>query len=284
MKNIEFAYNDLDIIQDDYDISLRHISVIDSKIRTNHQVLGNQCCEIYFIINGQCDYVSNEYNDTLKKNDLLFVNGRNSIASIYATTQKLKYVALGIGGILVSESEYEESTEHIHRQLNFRDSKVHMFFNELIEESENQEFNYLVVSKYMVKSILSHIERCEIAHFYPISDFKQHNELIKVKEYIDSNYRSDILLQDLAEMAFMSKYYLVHRFTSLFGVSPINYVLEKRVDGAKKMLNMYPKKKLSEVAKESGFRSQSYFNQVFKRRVGITPTNYKRIYNKIPLS
>ena len=76
----------------------------------------------------------------------------------------------------------------------------------------------------------------------------------------------------------MNKYYLVHVFKQYKGVSPINYLISKRVECAKELLETtnYP---IAQIAESSGFSSQSYFSQVFKKATNMSPNEYRKRYD-----
>ena len=54
--------------------------------------------------------------------------------------------------------------------------------------------------------------------------------------YLDTNYREDISLDLLAEIAHINKYYLAHTFQREYGISPITYLNRRRIEESKHML------------------------------------------------
>ena len=79
----------------------------------------------------------------------------------------------------------------------------------------------------------------------------------------------------------MNKYYLVHSFKEYKGISPINYLIDKRILEAKHLLETtnHP---IAKIADMTGFSSQSYFSQVFKRETQMTPNEFRKIKDKKP--
>ena len=73
----------------------------------------------------------------------------------------------------------------------------------------------------------------------------------------------------------MNKYHLIHSFTKYKGMSPIRYVLEKRLIEAK-MLLMTTDLNMGEIADIVGFSSPSYFAQTFKKYVHVSPLQYRK--------
>ncbi|MEG2054000.1 MAG: AraC family transcriptional regulator, partial [Oscillospiraceae bacterium] len=109
---------------------------------------------------------------------------------------------------------------------------------------------------------------------------KVSRECALVKDYIDKNFKNSISLDDLATFSHLNKYYLVHNFSKSYGLSPINYLLEKRINESKFLLDS-TSYSLSQISQIVGFSSSSYFSQSFKRAMGISPMEFrKRTTNK----
>jgi AraC-like DNA-binding protein len=79
----------------------------------------------------------------------------------------------------------------------------------------------------------------------------------------------------LAQLTHSSKYYLVHAFSAEYGISPINYMISKRIEDAKHLLKN-DDYTLSVISRMLGFSSPSYFTQAFKKTVGMSPNQYRK--------
>ena len=91
-------------------------------------------------------------------------------------------------------------------------------------------------------------------------------------------FKEDITLQTLSDLTYLNKYYLVHAFKNYKGVSPINYLIEKRISEAKHLLGTtnFP---IAKIASVVGFSSQSYFSQVFRKETrAFLRTNTARVW------
>jgi len=84
----------------------------------------------------------------------------------------------------------------------------------------------------------------------------------------------DLHLEDLAAEAGMHPQYLPRAFRRVFGVSPHQYVLQRRVERAKQLLRETDLT-VAEVAARGGFASQSHLCMRFKRATGVTPRRYR---------
>lgn len=99
-----------------------------------------------------------------------------------------------------------------------------------------------------------------------------------ILEYIDANFRYPLSLESLAAQVSYSPIYFHKLFCAAMGKTPRKYILERRIRAAREMLEMgnIP---LSNIAMECGFSSQSYFNFIFKKETGMTPSAYIRENN-----
>ncbi|MDT8716842.1 AraC family transcriptional regulator [Clostridium sp. 19966] len=99
-----------------------------------------------------------------------------------------------------------------------------------------------------------------------------YNKLARVEEHLRENYLSSVTLGELAEACNMSKYYLIKKFEENYGLPPHKYIINLRVNNAKKLLRK--RKTFAQVALESGFYDQSHFIKAFKAYTGVTPLEY----------
>ncbi len=110
------------------------------------------------------------------------------------------------------------------------------------------------------------------------SGFAQRSTQLAVQRamaYIDSHLGEDLVLDDLAAAARISKYHFARLFRSATGCSPMAYVMRSRIERAKDMLRE-DCGLIVEVALELGFCDQSHFTRSFRRETGHTPGEYLR--------
>ena len=97
----------------------------------------------------------------------------------------------------------------------------------------------------------------------------------RAREYLDSEYRRNVSLSELASACGLSPFYLARAFAGLFGISPHAYLQAVRVARAKQLIRSG--EPLSEVAGSVGFYDQSHLNRRFRRIVGVTPGQYASV-------
>lgn len=60
-------------------------------------------------------------------------------------------------------------------------------------------------------------------------------------------------------------------------VAPIEYLLNCRVEAARRLLRTEPGRSISDIGFECGFQSSQYFTTVFRRRTGLSPREFRRL-------
>lgn len=96
----------------------------------------------------------------------------------------------------------------------------------------------------------------------------------EAKETIDKHFNdSSLSVAVLSEAAGVSQSYFRREFKSCFGVPPVEYIRNVKIENAKMLLRsgLYS---ISDIATESGFDSISYFSSTFKKLCGTTPSKY----------
>ena len=107
----------------------------------------------------------------------------------------------------------------------------------------------------------------------------KNEKLTSVLDYIEGNINKKISLDQLSELAMMSKTSLLRQFKETFNTTPIAYMKKVRVHLACKMLRNSNQDILS-IAFACGYHDQSHFNKEFRSVLNTTPRKYKLTIKK----
>lgn len=95
------------------------------------------------------------------------------------------------------------------------------------------------------------------------------------KEYIDDQAPTTIQLDDIARTAMLSKNHLLRHFNALFGCSPHQYLVSRRMERARDSL-LFTSRPVHEIALEQGFDDHSAFGRRFKSVFALAPSAYRQ--------
>ena len=105
----------------------------------------------------------------------------------------------------------------------------------------------------------------------------RHSDLIyRTIQYLKTNYMHKQNLDGIAHHVHISPTYLSRIFKRETGASIVDFLNQIRIEKSKELL-MDPEIRLIEVALQSGFESQSYFNRLFRQETGMTPQEYRKL-------
>jgi AraC family transcriptional regulator len=100
-------------------------------------------------------------------------------------------------------------------------------------------------------------------------------KLRAVVEYIEEHLGASPTLEQMAAVARLSPFHFARQFKAATGLPPHQYVIARRVERAKQLLQAGTDRSLAEVAVCAGFSDQSQFSHHFKRLVGATPGQFR---------
>ena len=96
-----------------------------------------------------------------------------------------------------------------------------------------------------------------------------------LKKYIDAHYNEKISIDDLAKLIFRSTVQVNRIFKSAYGLTPYNYMLNRRIETAKYLLET-THRSISTIAFQLNFTDDHYFSAYFKKKVGLSPKEYRK--------
>ena len=150
---------------------------------------------------------------------------------------------------------FDRVDDYFHKRISNRDEKVFIL-----------EIQSMI--NYMAGQILG---RSSVS--LPDDDFSL-NRLMPALDYINTNYKSNVTLETLAELCHFSPNYFNRLFSKTFHVSPLNYVQKRRLEDASRLL-IYSNNQIKAIAYEVGYEDAAYFSRLFSLKYGLSPARYR---------
>jgi len=115
--------------------------------------------------------------------------------------------------------------------------------------------------------------------FYGQPDLESTDELLqRVENHIKENITSTFDLKSLSSMVGLTSPYLSKLFKKYRGLPLVEYIIYLKIEKAKQMIEANPQVLLREISDFLGYSDQFYFSRVFKKIVGISPMDYKKMF------
>jgi AraC-type DNA-binding domain-containing proteins len=146
--------------------------------------------------------------------------------------------------------------------------------NQLISTSQKKEASWELISSRLITDLLT---TCIVNNSQQLSSGSSLiiNKLYKIKDYLDQNYGQKLLLEDLANKFYISKFHLCREYKKLFGITVNDSITLKRITNAKELLR-FTKMSIENISTESGYPDASYFNKVFQKVEGMSASDYRK--------
>jgi len=101
----------------------------------------------------------------------------------------------------------------------------------------------------------------------------------QIVEYLKTNFRNQISIEDLSNHFSFNSSYLIRLFNKYINVTPAQYVINLRIDEAKKLLKTNNMISLKQIAELCGYGDQHYFSRLFKKTTGMSPSVFRESEN-----
>jgi len=156
-------------------------------------------------------------------------------------------------------------------------AKAEYILNSMIHEIKAKTPGYELFLKNKLEEIIIFLSRkySEIS----IPKAKSLIRIGKAIDFIESNFRQNIYIQQLAELSFMSVRNFQRIFKDATGHSPNDYLLEQRINHASKLLTD-TESAIYDISDQVGITDWFYFSKAFKRKFGVSPLKYRK-QNKV---
>jgi AraC-like DNA-binding protein len=232
-----------------------------------HKSHQHPCCELVYYLSGAGNSNIGGTDFVFNKNTFSCVPG--NIMHNRSYIEDTEFMAIGFLYNLPFEipgGVYEDI-----------EGKILVYLQQIKEEFQNQKNQFQLRLDTLVIEILIEIDRL----VNPVKKPLNINALTYIKNYLDLHYNEKIDFSNLAEMSFYSHDHFRHKFKEFTGYSPNQYLIVKRIESAKEMLQD-TNYSVIQIALKCGFSSSAQFDHLFKKYVSQTPLKFRKKHHQGP--
>lgn len=232
--------------------------------------------ELFYVRSGSGSFLIDRELFPVAKGDLLLINAHVPHTEQSDGNTPLRYFVMGINEIAFeAPNEAHYNSEPCSFLKLSKQDTVHKLLDMMILEASEEkphfnEFCQALYEQLMITTIRDN--NIDIVFTEMVTGSSTSASL---KAYLEKNFHLELSLDQLAARLHINKYHMVHRFTSEYGMAPIQYLISLRIKEAKNLL-ANSDYSISQISKMIGFSSLSYFGQSFKRFTGSSAGEYRK--------
>ena len=228
--------------------------------------------ELFYIVGGEGQFRIEDQLYPVKAHQVVMVNPNVLHTEVGYPIHPMEYIALGIEGLELFVSPELNSRFRI---LDCRGgSDILPCLRQILQESQSGQPGCEAICQAYMEILILRLMR-SISFATSVSGPTDSHQCATVRHYIDTHYKEPLTLDTLSSVAHINKYYLAHTFKEEYGLSPIRYMISRRIDESRFLLRETDMS-MSQIARVLGFSSASYFSQSFRRAEGMTPVEYRK--------
>lgn len=235
--------------------------------------------ELFYVLKGQGYFLVEGNEFPVKEDDMIIINPNVTHTERGTEDNPLEYIVLGIDGLAFKDGHKNRIYDYSLHNFHSYKKEISFYLNELLQEVQNKPYQFEYICQNLLEILIINLVRETEKKLSVTPSKKITKECRSIEQYLDEHFQEDITLQTLSELTYLNKYYLVHAFKDYKGVSPINYLIQRRVLEAKHLLET-TNHSIAKIADLVGFSSQSYFSQIFKKETNVTPNAYRKLIKK----
>lgn len=228
------------------------------------------------VLSGKGTFTYKDKTYVLNQNDCAFIHCMEHYTHISSKEAPWELLWVHFNGITAGEYyQYFISTSDNIFHVESLEEYVHLIY-QLLQVHQKKEASWELISTKLITDLLTNCIINRHNRTLPEGVSIIH-KLYTVKDYLDQNFQSKILLDDLADSFYISKYHLCREYKKIFRITILDYLTVKRITHAKEMLR-FTKLSIEEIALDSGYPDASYFNKVFHKIENMSASEYRRTW------
>lgn len=259
---------------------------IDKKLAFYDKLHQHEEIQISFIVSGEGSLIVGDTISNYQSGDILVIGG--NLPHVFKSEQKdteesymlsVFFTKTSFGNDFFQLAELAELTPFFNRSKHgFKITSKQKLFKELFFQLEHASKLHQFISLIEILKMASTASYKSLSSFVYNKTYSDNEgeRMRNVIEYTMSNFKNDISLQTIADVANMTKNAFCKYFKKRTNKTYIQFLNELRIEYAMKLLQTYTDLSIAEIAEHSGFNNISNFNRQFKSKKNRSPKNYRK--------
>lgn len=258
--------------------------------------------QIWYVTKGQCEHYVEDRFYLMAAGDTFLIPPRAEHKTVLCPGAAVISCELSLEDILPAETRqgqtdvksyldmlsvmnFLEDSRSRQPRFRFRPEvmpAVDRLMKELLREFNEEQPCYQDMLRVKIQELLLlFIREFRVSPDYRITDAsyeRYHSLMREAIAYIDAHYAESLSLDDVSRISTLSKTYFCSLFKLMTQKTFVEYITERRVQGAMRMLETTDRS-IQQVSEENGFHDPTHFSRTFKKAVGMSPRDYRKQRN-----
>lgn len=240
----------------------------------------DNCCEVLYIAGGKGRHTVDGKLYEVQKGDIVIINtnaihAETSMSEAPISQWTFSFSNLWIKGMEMNKLIPDGACPIIESGI-YAEQIDRIIENIQQEQKKAQNYHDLMV-QFEACKFITLLQRLVSMTSFPKRQVRGKNLISSVKQFLDTYYMNNITLSSLSEMFYVSSYHIVHEMKREMGISPINYLIDRRIGEAQRLL-WSTDMSITEISHVVGYHNVNHFVRLFSKRVGIPPADFKELH------
>lgn len=237
-------------------------------------------CEIVVVYKGTGTYLLNTKRYPIKEGDIIFYNQGDLHEISSSLDTEIDDYCIGIANLNLKNMRYNQLIHDDEMPVRYCGklfSSLKSMCEEMYTLSNLNEDTNLATQLLCASFIITALQTSLIEE----KAYKTKDELFmtRILSYLNTNFKETILIEDIAIKLGCSVSYISHLFKKSTGITPIQYVIRRRIGLAQTLL-ISTNYTITYIATVVGYENTNYFIRLFTKIIGISPAKYRKFYLK----
>lgn len=240
-------------------------------------------CELFYLQSGSCRFFIDNNMHDLGAGDFLlipadvfhytrYLSGDCKKSSLFFSTDD---VDAAVSEALPENGDFFSETRLFQAPQTFR-GHIEELISKMVREEKIADRQTEPMLRALLQELLLLCAReCDFPHAMPVNIHTTDRQIVLAAQFISSRYADNITAEDIAAAAGYSPNYLSRKFKESTGVGIHEYLTFIRLQKAAVEL-VSTNNSVTEIALRCGFSDGNYFKDVFKKKYGVTPREYRK--------